>query len=85
MSELQVLHTQEVLGKEFNVYGTYENPLNDLKTYLGTDPSTEKTITWSDTLPEYDENKSIWMISAFFSEDKLRYFLLVWGSFPCAF
>lgn len=48
--------------------GTYEEPLEDLKTY--TNDNVIKTVNWSDTLPAYDENNSIWMISAFFSEDE---------------
>ena len=50
--------------------GTYDNPLEDLRTYNILDQTKTKDVKWSDTLPDYDENKSIWMISAFFSEDK---------------
>ena len=49
--------------------GTYEKPLDNLITYYN-DITQPKTVTWCDTLPDYDENNSIWMISAFFSEDK---------------
>ena len=50
--------------------GTYKKPLDGLITYNILDPTKIKDVEWSDTLPEYDENKSIWMISAFFSEDE---------------
>lgn len=50
--------------------GTYDKPLEGLITYNTTAPTQTKDVSWSDTLPEYDENKSIWMISAFFSEDE---------------
>ena len=50
--------------------GTYKNPLDGLITYNILDPTKTKDVKWSDTLPEYDDNNSIWMISAFFSEDE---------------
>lgn len=51
--------------------GTYNNPLNDLITCkVENETEVRNDISWSDTIPAYNEGYSIWMISSFFTSNK---------------